>query len=146
MLWDYLNNIFKPHKNNSPAFSKANGLAELRERLTDLEKEQKKLRNVIENKCWTIEKVIIEHMHTDKFEINLDAIDVKELSGVLSVGLNYGGKVVKMETQEGESRKKALHENKQSVKQGENKEAEQVQGMEVKKNYIPKVRMSYRGQ
>lgn len=67
------------------------------QRLSRLEKGLAEIKEKLEDNNWTIDKLIIENMQADKLEFNLDAIDVKELSGMLSIGVNYGGKQIKME-------------------------------------------------
>jgi len=71
-------------------------LTELIERISRLEKQQQELEKTISKKEPYVEYIIIERMHADKVEFNIDAIDVKELSGMLSIGLNYGGKLVRI--------------------------------------------------
>lgn len=61
------------------------------------ELEQKILeRKILEQKVpghnWIIDKLVIENLHTDKVDFNIAGIDVEELSGMLSIGLNYGGR------------------------------------------------------
>lgn len=89
-----LKKIFKTREPGSSFHQQI--LVKLDQRLGELEKNQEELRQILAEKSWTIDKVIIENMHTDKFEFNLDTIDVRELSGMLSIGLNYGGKLVKV--------------------------------------------------
>jgi hypothetical protein len=76
------------------------------ERLSDLEKALFEVKEKLEDKYWSIDKVIIEKMHADKVEFNLDKIDVKDLSGMLSIGMNYGGKQIKMESTPAANEKK----------------------------------------
>lgn len=60
---------------------------ELNERLTD--------------KCWSVDKIVIERLQADKVELNLDSINVRDLSGMLSIGFNYGGKLIKADSKGG---------------------------------------------
>jgi len=87
-------------------------------RLSALEKAQAELHELLAGKRWSIEKVIVEKMHTDKFELNLDTIDVEELSGVLSIGLNYGGKVVKIDPKDGQNGNRNETGRKKEVESG----------------------------
>jgi hypothetical protein len=43
---------------------------------------------------WTVNKVFIENLHTDRLDIHIAGIDVGELSGRLNVGLNCGGRLL----------------------------------------------------
>ncbi|MEW5762867.1 MAG: hypothetical protein AB1776_06680 [Bacillota bacterium] len=43
-----------------------------------------------------IDRVCIEKVHLEKLEFNIDGIGVKDLSGSLSIGVNYGGKVIRL--------------------------------------------------
>jgi len=76
------------------------------ERLSDLEKALLEVKEKLEDKYWSIDKVNIEKMHADKVEFNLDKIDVQDLSGMLSIGMNYGGKQIKTEATSADNEKK----------------------------------------
>lgn len=82
--------LFKKRKKNT---TDEKVLKDLYERLSNIEKKQQQLEQMLTDKSRCIDKIIIEQMYTDKIEFNLDAIDVKELSGMLSIGLNYEGKL-----------------------------------------------------
>ncbi|MGI9862050.1 hypothetical protein SDD30_11795 [Moorella naiadis] len=43
-----------------------------------------------------IDKVAIDKVNLDQLIFNIDGIGVKDLSGSLSIGLNYGGRVVRL--------------------------------------------------
>ncbi|MGQ9498341.1 MAG: hypothetical protein ACUVRC_04210 [Desulfotomaculales bacterium] len=43
-----------------------------------------------------IDRVAVERVHLDKLIFNIDGIGVKDLSGSLSIGVNYGGKVMRL--------------------------------------------------
>lgn len=43
-----------------------------------------------------IDKVFIDKVNLDQLHFNIDEIGVKDLSGSLSIGLNYGGKVIRL--------------------------------------------------
>ena len=68
---------------------------DLMDRIVKLEKKQQELEESLE-KEYCVKNIVVERMHADKVEFNIDAIDVEELSGMLSIGLNYEGKLVKM--------------------------------------------------
>lgn len=44
-----------------------------------------------------IEKVCVDKVDLDQIVFNIDGMAVKDLSGSLSIGLNYGGKVIRLE-------------------------------------------------
>ena len=87
-----------------------NVLVNLLDRISKLEKRQQELEESLCNKMHCVEKIIVENMHADKVEFNLDAIDVKELSGMLSIGLNYEGKLVKIHSHESAKKTKDKEE------------------------------------
>lgn len=66
----------------------------LEERLVDIEKTQAEIIALLTQKAWSVDKLVIENLHTDKVELNLDRVDVKDLSGMLSIGINYGPRLV----------------------------------------------------
>jgi len=43
-----------------------------------------------------VERVTVERVNLDKLIFNIDGIGVKDLSGSLSIGVNYGGKVMRL--------------------------------------------------
>lgn len=43
-----------------------------------------------------IDKVFIDKVNLEQLNFNIDGIGVRDLSGSLSIGLNYGGKVVRL--------------------------------------------------
>lgn len=69
---------------------------DIERRLSAMEEKQQEIEQLLAEKYWTIDKIVIENMYTDKLEFNLDTIDVDELSGMLSIGINSEGKLVKM--------------------------------------------------
>ena len=72
---------------------------DLMDRIVKLEKKQQELEESLE-KEYCVKNIVVERMHADKVEFNIDAIDVDELSGMLSIGLNYEGKLIKMSSRE----------------------------------------------
>ena len=68
----------------------------LEERLVDIEKTQAEIIALLTGKAWSVDKIVIENMRTDKVELNLDTVDVKDLSGMLSIGINYGPRLVQV--------------------------------------------------
>jgi hypothetical protein len=93
LLWQKIKHTLVKSQ-QSPPLEKMDKLIE---KLTALEKNQEDLYRLLAQKSWVIEKIIIEKMHNDKLEFNLDTIDVKELSGMLNIGINYGGNLIKTE-------------------------------------------------
>ena len=86
-------------------------IRDLIDRLSDIEKRQQELNQILTDKNHFIDKIIVEQMHADKIEFNLDAIDVKELSGMLSIGINYEGKLVKIQSKETGEKQKDKQDN-----------------------------------
>ncbi|QNB47089.1 hypothetical protein BR63_12695 [Thermanaerosceptrum fracticalcis] len=91
-LWRKLTHILAKPQFSPPMEEKMDKLIE---KLTALEKSQEDLYRLLAQKSWVIEKIIIEKMHNDKLEFRLDTIDVKELSGMLNIGVNHGGNLIK---------------------------------------------------
>lgn len=63
--------------------------------LLELAQIRQEFNEKLAEKCWSVDKIVIERLQTDKVELNLGSIDVRELSGMLSIGFNYGGKLIK---------------------------------------------------
>jgi len=80
--------------------SDENLLRDLQDRISKLEKRQQELEACLLKKEGYVENIVVERLYADKVEFNLDAIDVKELSGILSIGLNYEGKLIKRSSRE----------------------------------------------
>lgn len=47
-----------------------------------------------------IDKIMLDKVSLDQIVFNIEGIDVKDLGGSLSIGLNYGGRVVRLESSE----------------------------------------------
>ncbi|MDD4570544.1 MAG: hypothetical protein PHE70_10530 [Tepidanaerobacteraceae bacterium] len=84
--------------------------------LSDMEKRQREIERILADKNHFIDKIIVEQMHADKIEFNMDAIDVKELSGMLSIGINYEGKLVKIQSKEAGEKQEDKQDNNSSQK------------------------------
>lgn len=85
---------------------------DLMDRIVKLEKKQQELEESLE-KEYCVKSIVVERMHADKVEFNIDTIDVDELSGMLSIGLNYEGKLVKiLSDQTGKTKDKDKNANK----------------------------------
>ncbi|MFY9414141.1 MAG: hypothetical protein WBK73_11585 [Tepidanaerobacteraceae bacterium] len=84
---------------------------ELQERILKLEKRQYELEKSLKKEpC--VDNIVVERLYTEKIELNFDAIDIKELSGMLSIGLNYDGKLVKLNSGEiGETKEDGKNTN-----------------------------------
>lgn len=94
------------------------GLAEMGKRLEQLQSEIYKVKADIDiiskelagQPCEVkIERFFVDKVNLDRIIFNIDGLDVKDLSGSLSIGLNYGGRVIKLEKPEktkNESQKK----------------------------------------
>jgi len=77
----------------------------IEQRVTAIERAQQEIIAILTAKAWTVDKVIIENMRTERVELNLDRVEVQELSGMLSIGLNYGGRLVKLDREDAGPRK-----------------------------------------
>jgi hypothetical protein len=69
--------------------------------LFELSQIRRELDENLMGRSWTVDKIVIERLHTDKVELNLGSIDVKDLSGILSIGFNYGSRVIRSEARGG---------------------------------------------
>jgi len=98
-----------------------NMLIDLQARILKLEERQQELEKSLLKKELSVEKIIIERMHADKVEFNMDAIDVKELSGILNIGLNYEGKLIKVLSKDSSKTKEV---NKNIVSDGLTKDVQ----------------------
>ncbi len=66
--------------------------------LLELAQIRRELNQGLAEKSWSVDKIVIERLQTDKVELNLGAIDVRDLSGMLSIGFNYGGKLIRADS------------------------------------------------
>lgn len=69
-------------------------LQELESRVNQLEQNNAQ---VIPGRPMQIENLYVRRLYTEKLQFKLDTIDVQELSGMLSIGINKGGKFNKKE-------------------------------------------------
>ena len=67
--------------------------------LFELAELRQELNRQLTERAWSVDKVVIERLQADKVELNLGSIDIRELSGMLSIGFNYGGRLIKMDSQ-----------------------------------------------
>jgi hypothetical protein len=76
--------------------------------LFELAELRQELNRQLTERTWSVDKIVIERLQADKVELNLGSIDIRELSGMLSIGFNYGGKLIKMDSHplEGQGRQK----------------------------------------
>ncbi|MDA8333604.1 MAG: hypothetical protein M0Z41_01210 [Peptococcaceae bacterium] len=68
----------------------------IEQRVVSIEKVQQEIIALLTEKAWCIDKVIIENMRTDKVELNLDRVDVQDLSGMLNIGMTHGASMVRL--------------------------------------------------
>ena len=66
--------------------------------LLDLAQLRQEIDQKLVERAWSVDKIVIERLQADKVELNLGSIDVRELSGMLSIGFNYGGRLIKMDS------------------------------------------------
>jgi superfamily II DNA helicase RecQ len=104
---------------------------EMEERLKQLEKEIKELKAAPVQYYFNIDKVDINNPILEKLTFKLDAIDVKELSGALSIGNNFGVKVKKDKKSksqlEKELEKLELFPSKKNKKKKKHKRAKEAE-------------------
>jgi hypothetical protein len=66
--------------------------------LLELAQLRQELNQKLTERAWSVDKIVIERLQTDKVELNLGSIDVRELSGMLSIGFNYGCRLIKTDS------------------------------------------------
>ena len=69
-----------------------NSITQLDSRINSMQEYISKIHSEMENR-FTIDKYIVERMNVDKFELKLEAINVKELGGALNVGIIHNSVV-----------------------------------------------------
>jgi hypothetical protein len=88
-------NLF-PYRKLEDNFDLVQQIANLESKLAQLEKHLQILGTIARNPI-VIENMYIRRIDADKLQLKLDSIDVKELSGMLNVGVNSGGKFKRKE-------------------------------------------------
>jgi hypothetical protein len=86
-------NIFSYRKSDD-SFDLAQKIDNLESKIAQLEKHLQIMATLARNPI-VIENMYIRRIDADKLQFKLDSIDVKELSGMLNVGVNSGGKFKK---------------------------------------------------
>jgi hypothetical protein len=86
-------NIFSYRKLDD-SFDLVQKIDNLESKLAQLERHLQILATLARNPI-VIENMYIRRIDADKLQFKLDSIDVKELSGMLNVGVNSGGKFKK---------------------------------------------------
>jgi hypothetical protein len=86
-------NIFSYRKLDD-SFDLVQKIDNLESKLAQLERHLQILTTLARNPI-VIENMYIRRIDADKLQFKLDSIDVKELSGMLNVGVNSGGKFKK---------------------------------------------------
>lgn len=72
-----------------------NVIKNIEARLQAIEIQQNEIRKSLKDeKDWNVDKLVIESLSTERVDINISSIDVKELSGMLGIGLNYGDRLM----------------------------------------------------
>ncbi|SHF41983.1 hypothetical protein SAMN02745218_02213 [Desulfofundulus australicus DSM 11792] len=61
----------------------------LRQDVEQLKKEVLLLRELLEGRCWHIDKFHVDRMEVEQFNINLESINVDQLGGALNVGITH---------------------------------------------------------
>lgn len=88
---------------------------QLNVRINKLQEQIEQVQSTLETENCTIEKYIVERMNVERFELNVETIDVEEVSGALNVGITHNSVVHR-----GRSKKDVIqpHQNrKQQVTQ-----------------------------
>jgi len=83
--------LFREGQEEQTARSVGRCLSELAQLRQDLDRE-------LTERTWSVDKIVIEKLQADKVELNLGSLDIGELSGMLSIGFNYGGRLVKVDS------------------------------------------------
>jgi hypothetical protein len=86
-------NLF-PYRKSEDSLDLVQKIDNLESKLAQLEKHLQILATVARNPI-VIENMYIRRIDADKLQFKMDSIDVKELSGMLNVGVNSGGKFKK---------------------------------------------------
>ena len=86
--------IFRWEREERTARSVDQCLSELAQLRQDLDRE-------LTERTWSVDKIVIEKLQADKVELNLGSLDIGELSGMLSIGFNYGGRLIKVDSKRG---------------------------------------------
>jgi hypothetical protein len=86
--------LFREEQEEQTARSVGRCLSELAQLRQDLDRE-------LAERTWSVDKIVIEKLQADKVELNLGSLDIGELSGMLSIGFNYGGRLVKVDSKGG---------------------------------------------
>ncbi len=86
--------IFRGEQDERMARSVDRCVSELAELRQDLDRK-------LAERAWSVDKIVIERLQADKVELNLDAINVTDLSGMLSIGFNYGGRLIRVDSKGG---------------------------------------------
>jgi hypothetical protein len=86
--------IFRWEREERTARSVDQCLSELAQLRQDLDRE-------LTERTWSVNKIVIEKLQADKVELNLGSLDIGELSGMLSIGFNYGGRLIKVDSKGG---------------------------------------------
>jgi hypothetical protein len=86
-------NIFS-YQNSDDSFDLTQKINNLEIKIMQLERNLQILSTIARNPI-VIENMYIRRIDADKLQFKLDSIDVKELSGMLNVGVNSGGKFKK---------------------------------------------------
>jgi len=78
-------------------------------RINKLQQQIEQVQSTLETENFTIEKYIVERMNVESFELNVETIDVEEVSGALNVGITHNSVVHR-----GRSKKDVIqpHQNK----------------------------------
>ncbi|HHW40581.1 MAG TPA: hypothetical protein GXX19_05440 [Syntrophomonadaceae bacterium] len=99
-LWQRFNFLFKPRERPPDRAGLELKVAELQTVVSKLCTEMASLVKDLANQPFDIhiDKVFIDKVNLEQLVFNIDDIGVKDLSGSLSIGVNYGGRVMRVTT------------------------------------------------
>lgn len=99
-LWQRLKSLFKPRERPPDQAKLESKVAELQTAVNKICAEMAGLLKDLAGQPFDIhiDKVFIDKVNLEQLVFNIDDIGVKDLSGSLSIGVNYGGRVMRVTT------------------------------------------------
>lgn len=98
LLWQRLRSLIRPRARPEQQVELERRLAQLEAAVHKLVLDLAELAKELVGQTLDIhiDKVCIDKINLDQLVFNIDGIGVKDLSGSLSIGINYGGKVIRL--------------------------------------------------
>lgn len=75
--------------------NKQEELVRLTERVANLEKQLESWQGAWDKSTCRVERLVIEKLIAEKVEMNLDTIDINDLSGILNIGQSYDSTIIR---------------------------------------------------